>query len=109
MSIPTIEEPSQHLTFDPLGSAIPISEKGRVSIGIYNLNTARLNDQRRYIIEEMTDLLKIRNKAKTFATQPGGRELLEKINARIRKGIDRSAPYAAAARAVVKNPEIFGM
>ena len=106
---PTAEEPSHHLTFGSFGEPVPITEKGKVSIAVYNLDTRRLNEQRRRVICEMTRLLKMRIIAKTTPVQAGRREILAEISALIGCRTTRSAPYAAAARAVIMNPIAFGL
>ena len=103
---PTVDEPSLHITFDPLGSPVAKSRKGDVSIAVYNLDTHRLNEQRRRVITEVIRLLKIRSKAKESEVQPIGRQILACVDA---LKSSSSAPYAAAARAVIKNPSAFGL
>lgn len=106
---PTVEEPSEHLTFDPSGRPIYKSKKGKVSIEVYNLDSRQLNKQRRHVIARMTRLLKLKNMAEMIPDQLARWQMLTEIKAEIRERTDNPAPYAAAARAVAKNPNAFGL
>ena len=106
---PTMEEPARHLTFDPFGAPIPISDKGKVSIAVYNLNTRPLNGLRKRVIIEMVRLLRMKEQAKRLPPLPEKTNLLTDIRAQIRDKTAPSAPYAAAARAVANNPVSFGL
>ena len=106
---PTVEEPSEHITFDPTGIPLPLSEKGRVSIDIYNLNTRQLNVQRERIIRETAQLYNLRSKARANPHSPEAQQILHLIENWIEKKTEDSADYAAAARAVAKEPERFGL
>ena len=104
---PTTEEPSEHITFDPLGKPIPRTDKGEASIEICNLDTKRLNDQRRKIIKETAGLFRLSKMARAKSQNPEAKQYLSKIEAMIREKAADSANFAAAARAVIKNPDIF--
>ena len=113
---PTVEEPSQHLTFDLFGSAIPRgdSDKGKVSISVYNLNTRWLREQRTRVIKSVTGLLRMKDRLLKMRKKANPVEkcclnqLLMDVRAEISDKTARPAPYAGAARAVVKNPIVFG-
>ena len=106
---PTVEEPRLHISFDPFGMPIPRTQKGKVSIAVYNLDTRQLNRQRRCVIEYVTDLLKLRKKVEGMAELSEAPEFLTCIDAQIRKTTSCSANYAAAARAVIDDPSAFGL
>ena len=106
---PTMEEPARHLTFDPFGAPIHISDKGKASIAVYNLDTRPLNGLRKRVIIEMVRLLKMKEQAKRLPPLPEKTNLLTDIRAQIRDKTAPSAPYAAAARAVANNPVSFGL
>ena len=107
---PTIEEPSEHIQFDPLGKPIPLSQKGGVSIEVYNLDTRFLNQERRAIIHEVVKLLRWKDNAPQRYSNPRvQQQALAEIESSIRTKIDDSAYYAAAARGVINNPVAFGL
>ena len=82
---PTTEEPSEHITFDPLGKPIPRTDKGEASIEICNLDTKCLNDQRRKIIKETAGLFRLSKMARAKSQNPEAKQYLSKIEAMIRK------------------------
>ena len=104
---PTVEDPAKHITFDPLGHPIGISKQGETSIAIYNLDTRLLNRERRFVIQDMVGLVR-ELKFTLSASGQSGRHLSE-IEADIARKTESSAPYAGAARSVVKNPIAFGI
>ena len=106
---PTVDEPTLHIRFDPFGMPIPRTKRGKVSIAVYNLDTRQLNRQRRCVIENMTELLKLRKKVEGMVGLSQRRESLTSIDAQIRKTTSCSANYAAAARAVIDDPGAFGL
>ena len=99
---PCIEDPGEHLTFDLVGGPVALSEKGRVSIEAYNLNSSRLNKQRRIVIERMLALLAMRKRARGIRNQACRKAFLKDIRQEIERLKRRSAPYAGAARAVTR-------
>ena len=104
---PALEDPSEHITFDPLGKPIKRTKKGRKSIKVYNLDTRQLNNERRRTILRMAELFRLSKRAKAL---PGGhqaQQILAKAESMIENKIADSADYAAAARAVVKDPTRF--
>ena len=107
---PTIEEPSEHIQFDPLGKPIPLSEKGRASVEVYNLDTRFLNQERRGIIQEVVKLLRLKDTASQRYDNPKvQKQAIAEIESSIRNKIDDSAYYAGAARGVINNPVAFGL
>ncbi len=101
---PTTDEPEQHLTFDHLGRPVSKSRKGEVSIAIYNLDTPRLNEGRRCVIARLEGLQRLRSIARNIPNRSLRSEVLAGIRVAIGGATRRSAPYAGAARAVMKNP-----
>ena len=99
---PCTEDPGQHLTFDLFGGPVPLSEKGRVSIEVYNLDSARLNKQRSFVIEHMLTLATMRKRARGIKDPACRSEFLKEIRQQIERLTRRSAPYAGAARAVTR-------
>ena len=104
---PALEDPSEHITFDPLGKPIKRTEKGRKSIEVYNLDTTPLNRARRQIIREMAGLCKLSRIGEARPGDPRSQQILAKVESMIENKIADSADYAAAARAVVKDPTRF--
>ena len=107
---PTVDDPEEHLTFDPAGRPIAIRDsiRGRVSIAVLNLDTKRINDDRMKVIENTLFLLKMRRRAHVGNERYDNAEVLEEIDARIKCSTEDAAPYAAVARAVVRDPYRFG-
>ena len=106
---PTIEYPSEHLTFHPDGSAFHLTSEGKTSISIFNLNSKRLYQLRGTVIHEVIECMEIKKRLKEFSQNPNALVGLRKIDDLILSKTLDSAPYAAAARAVVNNPPAFGL
>jgi len=106
---PTIDKPSQHITFDPSGEAIHITERGEVSISTYHLNTRRIRGARKSLIKELLCMIKMRNDAQLMIPLVGSTAegLVDGFDALIQRKISDSSPYAGLARAVVDRPELF--
>lgn len=106
---PTLEEPSRHLTFDPFGIPIGKSKKGDTSIAVYHLNSTSLNTERKRVIDKVTKLLRARASIKCQPVSLERQTVLDELNALISDESADSAPYAAAARAVIRDPGLFGV
>ena len=106
---PTTDVPSEHLTFHPDGTAFHLTNKGKTSIRIYNLNARQLNEMRRCVIKEVVELLKLKREMESFTSEPKAPEGSKIIQAMIMCKTHSSAQYAAVARAVVKKPIAFGL
>ena len=106
---PTVDEPSEHVTFDPMGRPVPRSERGEVSVRVYNLETRQLNLARARVIDDVTGLLCMKAKVQKLGSDPAKDEVLREIDQRVERHTDESAPFAGAARAVVANPTVFGL
>ena len=106
---PTVDEPSEHMTFDPLGYPVAKSDMGESSISIYHLNSRRLNKDRQRVIARVTDLLRCRKRALVDINSPELDARLAFIDERLRVESEDAAPYAGAARAVMANPSYFGV
>ena len=107
---PTVDDPSEHMTFNPLGEVVPLSDRGTTSIDVYNLNTKRMNDERKRSIKDMICLLKLKLDAAGIENDLERVQcFLADIEKIIRKKTEDHANYAAAARAVIKRPSAFGL
>jgi uncharacterized protein (TIGR02646 family) len=104
---PALEDPSEHITFDPLGKPIGRTEKGITSIEVYNLDTMLLNRARRETIRRMARLCKLSRMGEAQPEDQGLQQELVAVESLIRDSTADSAYYAAAARAVYNNPRLF--
>ena len=105
---PTVEDPSVHLTFDPLGRPVYKSIRGKASSRVYNLDTPELNRQRRCVITKVRQLLMARHRVRMIPDKKSRGMGLESIRSGVAALTHRSSPYAGAARAVIRCPEAFG-
>ena len=106
---PTTHEPSDHITFDPLGFAVAKTKEGQCSIEVYNLNARALNKDRQRVIERVTNLLRQKESAPPAPKSPTPGAFLDYVEDQIRSESDDAAHYAGAARAVLANPQAFGV
>ena len=104
---PALEDPSEHITFDPLGKPIGRTVKGGKSIEVYNLDTPLLNRARKMVISHMARLCKLSRMAEAQPEDQGLQQDLATVEAMIKDRTADSAYYAAAARAVYNNPRLF--
>ena len=106
---PTIDKPSQHITFDPSGEAIHITDRGEISISTYHLNTRRIRGARKSLIKELLCLLKMRKDAQLMIPLVGSMAvgLVDGFDALIQLKASDSSAYAGLARAVLERPELF--
>lgn len=106
---PTIDEPLHHITFDPSGEAIHITDRGEVSISTYHLNARRIRSSRKNLIKELSCLLKMRSQAELMIAVAGSKaaELVEGFDALIQSKSSDASPYAGLARAVMDRPDLF--
>lgn len=105
---PCSDRPEDHLGFDVTGQIANIngSRKGIVSIGVFHLTRRRLRDARREIVNETVAYLKLIEKHEAennmaFVQQLKG--LLQEFL------LADNCMYAAVARAVVDDPDAFGV
>ncbi|MCP4351471.1 MAG: hypothetical protein GY795_38895 [Desulfobacterales bacterium] len=105
---PCTDRPEDHLSFDVMGqiSDVNDSRKGITSINVFHLARRRLHDARREIVNETVVFLKLIQKYEDednmeFAQQI--KELLEQFL------LADNCEYAATARAVVNDPDAFGL
>ncbi len=105
---PCFDVPEDHLSFDVTGQITNIndSRKGIVSIGVFHLTRRRLRDARREIVNETVAYLKLIEKHEAennmaFVQQLKG--LLQEFL------VADNCVYAATARAVVDDPDAFGV
>ena len=106
---PTTDYPQDHLTFHPDGKIDSITNKGKESIRILNLNTRKLYKDRRCTILKVVDWLTMKDRLKLWASDPNAQVASKTIDASIERLTSDSAQYAAAARAVVGDPTAFGL
>ncbi len=102
------EDPEGHLRPTPTGALDPRagSEKGRASIAVYHLNRRRLKDRRREVILNAVAAVGFLQKAEGRGDAAAAADWRGYIRRHL---TDESAPYAAAARAVVRDPAAFGL
>ena len=106
---PTTDEPAEHIGFDPLGHAIPLTKKGEASIEIFGLNARSLYTQRAALIDDVSCLLQEKAEVEVDPAAVDRSRRIGRINRRICRRIDASRPYVAAGHAVLSDPAAFGM
>ncbi|HBL25333.1 MAG TPA: hypothetical protein DD490_00685 [Acidobacteria bacterium] len=105
---PCEDRPEEHLRFTVDGQIVAVTgdRKGEVSIEVFHLRRRRARDARRNVISEVVALLKLIRKSEADGRQEAAADLrrfLEDFR------LADSCPYAAAARAVVRDPAVFGV
>ncbi len=105
---PCSDTPEDHLSFDVVGQIgnIAGSRKGVVSIEVFHLARRRLRDARREVVNETIAYLKLIQKYET----ENNMVLVQQLKKLLQKFLlaDNCA-YAAVARAVVNDPDAFGV
>jgi uncharacterized protein (TIGR02646 family) len=105
---PCADRPEEHLRFMVDGQVVAAadSRKGKVSINVYHLRRSRLRDKRRNKVAAVVDLLKLIRKQDEDGNADAARDLRAFLD---RWFLADSCEHAAAARAVVRDPALFGL
>ena len=106
---PTLDDPFEHITFDPLGRAVPLTCKGEVCIEVFNLNARDLYVERARIVEEMTVLIEKRASVGSDDRTVDSKKCIAELEKKINAKSNVSAPFAGAANAVRNRPAAFGL
>ena len=103
---PCLDDPSQYLTFNPLGEAIGIGDKGAMSCDLYHLNERRLVGWRRQRMNESINFMKLKRQIESRPDFSGPMQALQDMEEAL---TGDQSKYAAVSRAVIKEPERFGL
>ena len=106
---PAIDDPVDHIAYDPLGHAIGLTKKGETSIRILGLNARRLYTQRADVIEDVSSLLREKVEIQRDSSATNQSQRIARIDCLIRRRLQPSKPYVAADHAVVRKPAAFGV
>lgn len=105
---PCADHPEEHLTYTIDGQVVAMagSRQGEASIDVFHLARRRLRDQRRNKVEAVVHLMKLIGEQR----REGDEEAAEDLKAFLdRWYLADSCEHAAAARAVVRDPALFGL
>ncbi|HEX6904709.1 MAG TPA: hypothetical protein VF789_33690 [Thermoanaerobaculia bacterium] len=105
---PCADHPEEHLRYTVDGQVVAVagSRKGEVSIDVFHLARRRLRDQRRNKVEAVVDLLKLIRKQEEERNEGAARDLRSFLDTWF---LADGCEHAAAARAVVRDPALFGL
>ncbi len=105
---PCVEQPENWLRFIARGEVWSLdgNPKGRTSIAVFHLNRRRLRDLRKRTTDTVAQLLLLIRALEATGRAEAARDFRRFLN---RTFLDDACQYAAAARAVVEDPESFGI
>jgi uncharacterized protein (TIGR02646 family) len=105
---PCADRPEEHLRYTVDGQVVAVvgSRKAEVSIDVFHLRRRRLRDQRRNKGKAVVDLLKIIREQEEKGNAEAARDLRAFLDTWF---LVDSCEHAAAARAVVRDPALFGL
>jgi uncharacterized protein (TIGR02646 family) len=106
---PCVEDPEQHLLFDPKGNiyARNGSQKGEKTIGICFLKRKRLSVLRKEIIDKVAGLIDVVHK---LEQNGGNADVIADLRKHMQQAyLEDNCRYAAVARAIVRDPASFGL
>lgn len=105
---PCEDQPEDHLRYTVDGQIVAVQDdrRGAASIQVFHLTRSRLRDARRQVIEAAIALLKLIRKYQAEDNQEATADLREYLE---RYFLADHRPYAGAARAVVRDPDAFGV
>lgn len=105
---PCADHPEEHLRYTVDGQIVAVagSRKGEVSIEVFHLRRRRLRDQRRNKVAAVVDLLKLVQEQEQEGNAEAARDLRAFLDTWF---LVDSCEHAAAARAVVRDPALFGL
>jgi uncharacterized protein (TIGR02646 family) len=105
---PCIDNPKQYLTFGIEGQILSVDDnkRGEATIEIFNLFQRRLKIERKKVINNIIVLLQTINKFEAI----GHNSVVKELNIFMKKTfLSDNCNYSAVARAIVKNPDAFGV
>ena len=105
---PCADRPEEHLRYTVDGQVVAVagSRKGKVSIEVFHLRRSRLRDKRRNKVAAVVDLLQLIREQE----EKGNAEAARDLRAFLDKWfLADSCEHAATARAVVRDPALFGL
>ena len=108
LAIVDVDPPEQYLGFDPQGQIYALDDDpfGEDTIRLCHLKRRRLRLRRQRVMREVVDLLEVAR----LAEDTGNMRVARRIRRCIRTNYAHdSAPHAAVARAVVGDPDAFGV
>lgn len=105
---PCEDRPEDHLRYTVDGQVVATagSRKGETSIKVFHLERRRLRDQRRNKVQAVVDLLKIIRKHEADGNGEAVRDFRDYLKTWF---LADSREYAAVARAVERDPAVFGL
>ncbi|MFL6232671.1 MAG: retron system putative HNH endonuclease [Thermoanaerobaculia bacterium] len=105
---PCTDRPEEHLRYTVDGQVMAVvgSRKGKVSIDVFHLRRSRLRDKRRNKVEAVVELLKLIRKQEGRGNIEAARDLRAFLDTWF---LADSCEHAATARAVVRDPALFGL
>lgn len=105
---PCEDQPEDHLRYTVDGQIVAVQDdrQGATSIQVFNLKRRRLRDARREIIAAAVFVLKAIRRHETEGHQDAASDFREYLKSFL---LADHRPYAGAARAVVRDPDAFGV
>lgn len=105
---PCDDRPEEHLRFTVDGQIVAAagSQQGEISIKVFHLARRRLRDRRRDQVEAVVALLKIVHKHEAEGNEEAAQDFRAFLDTWF---LADSCEYAAVARAVVRDPVVFGL
>lgn len=104
---PCADRPEEHLRYTVDGQVVAVagSRKGEVSIDVFHLQRRRLRDQRRTKVETAVYILKIIRKYEAEGNAEAARDFRNLLETGL---LSDACEYAGPARAVLRDPALFG-
>lgn len=105
---PCADRPEEHLRYTVDGQVVAVagSRKGEVSVDVFHLQRRRLRDQRRNKVETAVYILKFIRKYEAEGNVEAARDFRDLLETRL---LADACDYAGAARAVLRDPALFGL
>lgn len=105
---PCADHPEEHLSYTVDGQVVAVagSRKGEVSIDVFHLQRRRLRDQRRNKVEAAVYILKLIRKHEAEGNAEAARDFKDLLETGL---LSDGCEYAGAARAVLRDPDLFGL
>lgn len=105
---PCADRPEEHLRYTVDGQVVAVtgSRKGKVSINVFNLRRSRLKTKRRNKVAAVVDCLQLIREQEEKGNAEAARDFREFLS---KWFLTDSCEHAATARAVVRDPALFGL
>ena len=103
---PCSDDPQRHITFSVTGMIIGLDQYGKCTIRICNLKRRRLNLKRATKVKEMVAMLVLIREVQARGDSESVDSLKGFMNSHL---LSNNKQYLAVARAVVSNPNAFGL